>query len=289
MINIWCYWGQGIDKIPPFETKCLNNWERKLSKDIYKINVIDKDIFLQEQNDFTIKEFTSFTFQQQSDIVRLFYLYKYGGIWIDISSILITDFFWVLDKFNKGFEQVGFYVNYVFKPKTKYLLENWFIAVKNPKYYLIEKWKETFYKILKQSIQNGGINKSKIWQDTNKIYVGVNDEYLSMHIANLWCVQNDSKYKELYDKELYLYFANETALVCPLLDSKRFIFGLGYDYNFYFIKITKLNKSHIKYFTNKKLKKILDKEIPNNNIQSLYVHKIIFFILVVFYFLKKIL
>ena len=58
MINIWCYWSQGVDNIPHFHRQCLKNWNNKISNK-YKINVIDKDKFLNMQNELK-EDFFSF-------------------------------------------------------------------------------------------------------------------------------------------------------------------------------------------------------------------------------------
>ena len=77
-------------------------------------------------------------------LIRLYILYNHAGIWIDITSILRKDLSWVLNKFNEGYKQVGFYIEYPFFKKSIFLRENWFIAVKEPKDYIIKQWKSAF-------------------------------------------------------------------------------------------------------------------------------------------------
>lgn len=69
------------------------------------------------QNEIDENFMNKLTYQQQSDIVRLCLLDEYGGIWIDITSILTEDLSWVIDKFDKGYKQVGFYVTWLKKNK----------------------------------------------------------------------------------------------------------------------------------------------------------------------------
>jgi len=191
MINIWCYWSQGKSKLSYLPKLCVNNWKKHLTNN-FKINIIDKKQFLGMQNEIDKSFFNKLTYQQQSDVVRLYLLYNYGGIWIDITSILTSDLSWVIDKFKRGYKIVAFNVNYSFQKKSKYLLENWFIAVNKPYNYIIFNWKKTFLSILNQGLKNNGIKNSNIWKETDKsTIVPIARVYLSMHIANLWCVQNE--------------------------------------------------------------------------------------------------
>ena len=285
------FWSQGINNIPDNIKIYLKNWNKHLSNKKYKINIIDDNIFMKNNKVISKDLYNFLTHQQKSDIVRLYYLYYYGGIWIDISTILRSNLDWIINKFNKGYEMICFNIKFPFVPKSKYLLENWFIAVKNPRYYIIEKWKDTFLKILKDYKLYGSISKSKIWINTDKKYIFMYKEYLSMHVANLWCVQNDKKYKELLDNEVYIYNANSTALVSPQILPIRFIIGMGYNHNFNIVKLNKPSRKLIPYFCSIKLKKIINDELPGYKIESLLFLKILFIIIIIFiilYFIFKI-
>ena len=87
--------------------------------------------------------------------------------------------------------------------------------------------------------------------------------YLSMHVANLWCIQNDKKYKYLYDTTIYLYRANNTALMTIDISIifGTIIHGLGYhDNQFPLIKYTSLDRMIMNYyFMSKRLKNIINK------------------------------
>jgi len=278
MINIWCYWSQGEKNIPKFHNLCLNSWKKNLNQN-YKINIISKDKFLNIQKEFNNEYLDNFTFQQQSDIVRLYLLYEYGGIWMDITIILQNSLQFILDKFEQDYDQVGFYVQYPFHIKSKNVLENWFIAVKQRKNFKIGLWKETFIKILNQSIKYKGINNSPIWKETNKTSVpSLINKYLSMHVAHLWCLQNNKKYNYDFKNKVYLFYANKTALINPNLKIDHYIFGLGYDINFPIIKFTAFETKHVKYLSSNKLKNIIIKE---TNTDYVYDRKIILIILII--------
>ena len=263
MFNVWCYWSQGIDNLPLLINLCIKSWKKNLGND-FKINILTKSIFLEMQCEYTETFFNLLTYQQQSDLIRLYLLYNYGGIWIDISTILVSDLSWVIDKFEMGYKQVGFYINYPFCKKSKFLLENWFIAVNEPKNYIISCWKDAFNRILQESTKNGSIKHSQLWKNTNKETIPIfSREYLSMHIANLWCIQNNTKYREQYINTIYLYNGKSTALVCPLTDIQSFVKGIGYKTNFPIIKFTNSNRKILKYWCSSRLRNILKNETNN--------------------------
>lgn len=266
--NIWCYWSQGKENIPSFQRLCIQSWFHNLSPYDFKINIIDKNSFFKLQNEISIDFFQLLSYQQQSDVVRLILLLKYGGIWLDITTLLTHNLRWITDKFDEGFEQVGFYVEFPLTHKSHYLLENWCIAVKRSNNYIIKEWKNIFLKILQEANHGNSINieESKIWQNTDKksitkLWKG--QRYLSMHVANLWCIQNNIKYKELYNDTIYLYCANNTALMTISIRDffSTLIFGLGHRYeNFYLIKFTALDRIVMNnYFISKKLQHLIRK------------------------------
>ena len=126
------------------------------------------------------------------------------------------------------------------------MLESWFIAVKHPYNRMILLWKNTFINILKESCIDGvsKINKSKLWLETNKEFIPFfSREYLAIHVANLWCIQNNKEYKDYYNRNIYLYNATKTALV-SLNSRKSLIYGIGVEHNFPIIKFTHIE---IKY------------------------------------------
>lgn len=263
MTNVWCYWNQGIDNLPLLINLCLKSWKKNMGKD-FKLNVITRSIFLEKQQEYTETFFNLLTYQQQADLVRLYLLYNFGGIWIDLSTILVSDLSWVTDKFKEGYKQVGFYINFYFCKKSKFLLENWFIAVKEPKNYLIYCWKKAFTRILEESIKNSGMIHSPLWKETNKESIPIYlRKYLSMHVANLWCIQNNTKYRDQYINTIYLYNANLTALVSPLMDMSSMIKGIGYKTNFPIIKLTGLDRKILKYRCSHRLRNILKNETGN--------------------------
>lgn len=274
MINVWTYWVQGKNKIDELGRICINTWYYNL-KDNFKINILDRKYFLEIQNEYNEDYLNKLSYQQEADLVRLYLLYNYGGIWIDIHIIITNNLDWVIDKYNKGYKQVGFYIQYLnTKKDTKNILENWFIAVKDPKNYIIKCWKETFENILKESIENKNIENfvdinSKIVNETNINELSPifnRDNYLSMHIALLYCLQNNLKFKSEFNKTIYLYDGRQVSFILNSVDNILYTLtnGIGYNmYNLPLIKISSKSKYLLKYYSNEKLKNLIKKNNSN--------------------------
>ena len=86
---IWSYWDS--DEIPEIVKLSIKSWKKTSPQ--YKIN------FMNQKNIETLISLPAYwktlPAYRQSDIIRLRLLEKYGGVWIDASTILLED----LDKF----------------------------------------------------------------------------------------------------------------------------------------------------------------------------------------------
>ena len=106
-----------------------------------------------------------------------------------------------------------------------------------------------------------------------------------MHVANLWCIQNNDKYKKMYNENVYVYKANTTALVCMNFDS-IFTKGIGSNINFPMIKLTSADKSILKYFYSSRLKNIINKNLETTYIKhSMLIQKILIITIIIIFFL----
>lgn len=123
---IWTYW-HSLDDMPDFVTKCISSWY--LYNPNYKINVItSKTIskFLGYQDAWKIKHWKNAdSVQRISDLVRLFVLTKYGGIWMDASCIVYDSLDWVHDLRK---DVVMYYIPDVSEKHGRPVPESWFIG-----------------------------------------------------------------------------------------------------------------------------------------------------------------
>jgi mannosyltransferase OCH1-like enzyme len=118
--------------MPDSVTTLINQW--KYLNPTWTINVLSKDtlslyIKTSELPDgfYDGKESP----QYSSDIVRIILLYKYGGVWVDSSIMLLKSLDWVLEEFNKtDIHYLGYYMPSFTTIKDKPIIESWFIASK---------------------------------------------------------------------------------------------------------------------------------------------------------------
>jgi hypothetical protein len=128
---------------------------------------------------------------QQSDIIRLLLLEKYGGIWLDSSIILQSriDSQWFPQNYDIG----GFYIDAFTTDQNYKVFENWFIsAPKNSPF--IKLWKKEFFYALTFKKRADYI---RLLQNEKIPISGINDkEYLMMHCCFLRIIKNNpSKFK----------------------------------------------------------------------------------------------
>ena len=160
---IWCYWN--TKELPILIKKCVKSIIDNHSD--YKVYILNDDNIPDEI--FKLK-FTKNNATKTSDLVRLWFLKNYGGVWIDISTLLKKPITLYHD----------YEINcYYFKNES--YIESWYIAAKkNSK--IIEKWyDELVYANSFNSIEDY-ISHAK---NENEEYINGIDSpgYLWMHVA----------------------------------------------------------------------------------------------------------
>ena len=126
---IWTYWDKDI---PDIILKFIADW--KYLNPTWTLNVITKNtlpLYVKKSElphrFYDGKE----TPQHCSDIVRVMLLYKYGGVWVDGSTIMMRPLDWVLEEFNNtNIHYLGYYMPSFTTNKEKPIIENWFMASK---------------------------------------------------------------------------------------------------------------------------------------------------------------
>lgn len=99
MINVFQYWGEGIENLPPF-LKVINQHNMKLYTK-HNINYF----FINDKN---VHEYISvpsifykLAYNFKSDIVRYYILHKYGGFWFDTDVIIMKNLNILYESINK--------------------------------------------------------------------------------------------------------------------------------------------------------------------------------------------
>lgn len=94
-INIWVFWWQGLENAPDVVKKCIDTIQKKFDKEKFKLNIITKS------NIYNYCDFPEYIYRKVfdkiitlthfSDLIRADLLYRYGGLWIDATVLVIND------------------------------------------------------------------------------------------------------------------------------------------------------------------------------------------------------
>jgi len=108
---IWGYWENKPGKTrPDYLDLCLDTFDKY---NIYTFQII----ILNEKSVYDYlpdlrQDINNFSLAHKSDYIRIKLLYTYGGIWLDIDTIVMRNLMPIVDKLNEGFDFVGFGCSY---------------------------------------------------------------------------------------------------------------------------------------------------------------------------------
>ena len=97
--DIYILWFQGFNNAPEIVKLCLQSW--KYHNPDWNIIELDETVL---KNYINIEKYSHINLTALSDIVRLFILNKYGGLWIDATTVCkmpLTN--WLIDNLKAGF------------------------------------------------------------------------------------------------------------------------------------------------------------------------------------------
>ena len=101
----YCWFGRG--EMPKLARKCLESWKKYCSD--YEIMEWNEDNFDIDSNEYIKEAYAKKKFAFVSDYVRLYALYKYGGIYMDTDVEVLNNFDSILhDQCVFGFEEANY-------------------------------------------------------------------------------------------------------------------------------------------------------------------------------------
>lgn len=121
---IWTYWQTA--PAPAFIQACWDNWRR--SAPDHELRPLDRRS-LGSWLPALREDFDTLPAYRQADWLRIHLLARYGGVWLDASSLLSRDLAWLHDTQRRcAADYVGFYIDrYTTRPELP-LVENWLMA-----------------------------------------------------------------------------------------------------------------------------------------------------------------
>lgn len=220
---IWTYWD--TEEVPEIVKLSMKSW-RKTSPN-YFINLM---------NQKNIEEFVSLPENwkrlpsyRQSDIIRLRLLEKYGGVWIDASTILLED----LDNFISK-DNLTLFITPLSSLENP-VFENWFISAP-PNNKVIKMWIEEVLLALQ--------NTNKYIYDSNVYNVEITGDvnYLICHLVLKNIYEND---KSLLNGTK-IYVSNDTAFYYQRITPDwKYLFKNKFDKSKLMIKLTGQHRKKI--------------------------------------------
>jgi len=250
--TIYCYWED--EELPSLIKKCLETW-KKINK--FNIIILNKNNYINYVNPEDYKDIDRnfVTITKFTDYLRFDLIYKYGGIWMDISMIVLKDFDWV--------EKLNFNIifnNTINQKDGEICMESWFISSKknNPLMKLI---RDDIFSIKVREDQN------KYIEDTFKDNIVIpNNICTNYHIIYLIMARNIQKNKNLLN-DFTVIDCNNGYGFSHIVDKDSYKKILNY-YAFRNkddLKLIKLTNMDRKLYENEEKKKIFDKYVFENN------------------------
>lgn len=144
--NIFCFWNDEI--LPPLINECVKKMKRKMPD--WNVILLNEKTIRKLVNESEIPlNLKRLSIQAQSDWYRLYLLYNYGGLWLDISIVLNDP-----DEINKMYKKVingnidiacfAFKNHYFYLESKKYpCIESWCLLTKS-KNKIIKAWLDEF-------------------------------------------------------------------------------------------------------------------------------------------------
>lgn len=190
--KLFIYWDIGFKNSDKMIQKCLISW--KINNPDWEIIELDKNNlinYIDIKKEIPDIENKTITQTSYSDIIRIFLLEKYGGLWCDATTFCnypLND--WLFNYIESGF--------FAFELNSDRMNSSWFLyADKNN--YIIKKWKEAVINhvnnIKKLGINKGGGISIKIWKNNKYNY----EHYFWFHYLFVDLYNNDEKFKKIWD------------------------------------------------------------------------------------------
>lgn len=137
---IWMFWKQGLTNLEdPYNKRCINAWI-KLNPD-WNVRVLDEQSALNYVPEMA--HYTHLTVQLQSDVLRVFLLKRYGGVWADVSTLPMKRLTGTIENIDNG-TGVFFYRFFDRPGHPSHIGSSWFLVAKEPGNYFMTALKQKF-------------------------------------------------------------------------------------------------------------------------------------------------
>ena len=196
--NVWAYWKQGYDHMPPWNQRNIIGWVRLLGPS-WKVRVVDSvpgsstNVSRFVDPRFFPTAFnmgnTSGPVQHMGDLVRLPLVQIYGGVWMDVGTILIRhldDIWHLLEDPSTPYELAGMILP--LRPNEEIMMNSFLAALRNNEY--ITRWHQIYLALWTESTHSEGFHAHPILRHM-RLYDGsffqISSEAYTDYLAHILC------------------------------------------------------------------------------------------------------
>ena len=191
MSKIFIYWDCGFSNCPTIIKNCLKSWIY-YNKNYQIITLDDNNLINWIDINELIKN-KNITKTSKSDIIRIFLLKKYGGIWVDATVFCVKP----LDEWLNDYIENGFFA-FSFDSKCDRMISSWFLYGDKDNY-LINRWYESVLEYItkanKIGIEHNPLITINEWNNCDKY----NNHYFWFHYLFGDNYKIDDLYKNKWD------------------------------------------------------------------------------------------
>lgn len=204
--NIWMYWEGNI---PELVARCIDVIKEKNPD--FTVTILNSSN-VEQFCDVEYYGLENISHQHKADLLRLNLLYKFGGIWLDASTILNRDLNWIEELMKEQNAELFSYYRAKNTTMPKYpVMENWLIAATKGNEF-IKAWLDELLRANQlgakqyiQHIKENDVNAQEIFQDIGNL------EYLFAYVA---C----QKVMRIYQPNLVVVDCDQNALMYQVRD-----------------------------------------------------------------------
>jgi len=176
---IWSYWNS--PNVPFFVRRCAENWHR-LCPD-FSIRMLNDDNLAEYLPDFP-RETPNLIPAKRADWIRMELLARYGGIWLDATTVLTRSLDWAIaEQRQSRADFVGYWIGGMTAAPDCPVVENWFLAAPPASPFMAD-WRREFVDGGALHDARGYLSRLRSREDVDGILQHIDSpEYLSCHVA----------------------------------------------------------------------------------------------------------
>ena len=194
--QLFIYWNQGFENSPKLVQNCLLTWKKyNPTWNIIELDNSNLSQYIDLKQEFP--ENISITQVALSDVIRIFLLEKYGGLWVDATTYCAKP----LDDWLPEYITSGFFAFNINNLEQHILMSSWFLYGDKDNYIIKKQKRSVIDYIHKSKVGIGLINTAYVAQTTDDWFHHKYDKefYFWFHMLFVDSYQSDNVFKSIWD------------------------------------------------------------------------------------------